>query len=455
MNLFKKYTRKNNRFMHHMFKLALPIAIQNLLTSSKALIDTLMIGQLNETAIAAAGIANQFVFIFIIVQFGIHSGVSIFTAQYWGKKDYGKIKKLLGIGLLSGFFFSAFFTFFAVVIPEVMMGLFSKDPAVVRLGAGYLRLVGISFTGTVVTLSFMSNLRSMGIVKAPMVACTIAMVLNVALNWVLIFGKLGFPALGVNGAAIATSISVFLEGAILVGFVYIRKYPVAASVVEMLDFDMRFFKRILHTCWPVFFNEFMWVTGVSIYNVVYARIGTESIAAVNIVSSIENFVLIPFFGVFHAGSIMIGNSIGAGDKVMAYQYGKTLLKLQFFAAVFAGGLMILFRDMVLQFYQISDAAYVNAYHLMFVAGLALCLKITNFTNIVSVLRGGGDTRFGFFLDLTGVWFIGVPMAFIGAFYFHLPVYWVMALVVSEELYKLVVGIWRFRSGKWIKTLVTR
>jgi len=415
--------------------------------------DTLMIGQLNETAIAAVGVANQFVFIFIIIQFGIHSGVAIFTAQYWGKKDLAHIKKLAGIGLMAGLAIGSIFIFVALVIPNAVMGLFSKDTQVIVLGSEYLQIVGISFGITVFSFSYMNNLRSMEIVKAPMYASLIAVVLNLVLNYLLIFGKLGFPAMGVKGAAIATCISRFVEGFALMGMIYWKKYPIAASLSEMLDFDRVFLKKVLTTCWPVFLNEFVWVTGVSLYNLVYARIGTQSIAAVNIVASIENFMMIPFFGMFFSGSIIIGNSIGAGKPDEAYLYGKFLLAVQFSMAIFAGGIMILGREMILSFYNISDGAYMNAYHLMFVSGMALCIKVTNFTNVVSVLRGGGDTRFGFLLDLTGVWCIGVPMAFFGAFYLNLPVYWVMALVMTEEVYKLGLGIPRFLSRKWIKNLV--
>ncbi|MCP4719923.1 MAG: MATE family efflux transporter, partial [Desulfobacteraceae bacterium] len=258
---------------------------------------------------------------------------------------------------------------------------------------------------------------------------------------------------GVNGAAIATCISRFVEGFVLLGIVYYKQYPIAVKIFEMLDFDFLFFKKVLNTCWPVFLNEFFWVTGVSLYNLVYARIGTEAIAAVNIVASIENFMFIPFFGMLHAGSIIIGNSIGKGKKDEAYLYGKYLLMLQFLMAITAGGLIIGSRDMILSFYNISETTYMNAYHLMFVYGLAIGVKVINFTNVVSVLRGGGDTRFGFFLDLTGVWCIGVPMAFFAAFFLDLPVYWVMALVLTEEIYKIALGIPRFLSKKWIKNLV--
>lgn len=442
------------KFFNLLLKLALPIILQHFLTSSMALIDTLMIGQLNETAIAAVGIANQFFFIFIIIQFGIHSGISIFTAQYWGKKDLANIKKLVGLGLSIGLFFCSFFIVIAIFAPSQLLSIFSKDIEVVRLGAGYLQIIGFSFIMSMISISFMSNLRSIGVVKVPMYVSLVAVSLNIVLNYLLIFGNLGFPAMGVNGAALATCISRFVEGFVILGIIYYKKYPIAAKFNEMFDFNLPFFKKIMMTCWPVILNEFFWVTGASLYSLVYARIGTESIAAVNIVASIENFMLIPFFGMFHAGAIMIGNSIGAQKEDEAYQFGKYLLISQFFMALLTGGLMIIFRSHILVFYNISEQAYTYAYHVMLVAGIVLCAKVINFTNIVAVLRGGGDTKYGFFLDLTGVWCIGVPLAFFGAFYLHLPVHWVMAMIAVEEVYKFILGIRRFLSKKWIKNLVS-
>ncbi len=448
-----KFSDSQKSFLGLLFTLALPISLQNLLTCSMSVIDILMVGQLHETAIAAVGIANQFVFMFIVIQFGIHSGVSIFTAQYWGKKEMARIKHLSGMGILVGLAVAGVFSFVALVLPDNLMSLFSKDEAVVRLGSDYLRIVGISFAFSAVIFSFMCNLRSMGFVKVPMVCSMVAVTLNIILNYILIFGKFGFPALGVTGAAIATCTAKIVEGLIMAGIIYGKRYPLAATLKEMFSFDRLFFSRVLATCWPVFLNELFWVTGISLYKLVYARIGTESIAAVNIVTTFEEFMFIPFFGIFHGGSIMIGNSIGAGRKETAYAYGKFLLIAQLIMAVAAGALMILSREFVLSFYNISPATYENAYYLMLVSGLVLWTKTTNFTTIVSVLRGGGDTRFGLLLDLTGVWCIGVPMAFFAAFYLDLPVYWVMALIAVEELFKLCVGTPRFFSKKWIRNLV--
>ena len=443
----------NRRFFKLLFTLAFPIVLQNLLHSSLTLLDILMIGQLNEASIAAVGIANQFAFIFLVVQFGVHSGISIFTAQHWGKKDYKSIKNLVGIGLILGLLISLLFTYVAIFIPEILLSLFTKDTVVINLATNYLRIIGISFPITVVTLTYTFNLRSTEIVKMPLYASTIAVFLNIFLNYILIFGKFGFPALGVTGAAIATSISRVVEGLFLVSAVYIKKYPAAATFKEMIGFDLSYIKNMLGTCWPVLLNEIFWVTGVSLYNLVYARIGTGSIAAVNIVASVENFAMIPFFGVFSAGSIIVGNLIGAGDEKEAYRISKRLLIVQFVMATVTGGLMIASRGTILSFYNISDIAFKNAYNLMLVVGVVLWVKATNYTLIVSIFRGGGDTRFGLLLDVCGVWLIGVPMAFTGAFYFSLPVYYVMTMVVTEEIVKLSFAVPRFFSKKWIRNVV--
>lgn len=440
-------------FLRLLFSLALPISLQCLFTSSMAVIDILMIGQLHDAAVAAVGIANQFVFIFFVIQFGVHSGIAIFTAQYWGKKDLSRIHQLSGLGMLAGFAIAAVFAGAALFFPSAVISLFSNDPQVVRLGSGYLRIVGFAFIPFCVTFSFMTNMRSMGFAGVPLLSSFIAVIVNIVLNYCLIFGNLGFPAMGVTGAAIGTCTAKLLETGLLTAIIYLKPYPLAASVKKMLAFDFAFVKRVAVTCWPVFLNEFFWVTGVSMYKLVYARMGTESIAAVNIVATLEEFLFVPFFGIFHAGSILIGNSIGAKRDTRAFAYGKFMLLSQLPMALGAGLGLILCRDFILGFYNISPAAYDNAYYLMLTTGLIFWTKTTNFTTVVSVFRGGGDTKFGFFMDLSAVWCIGVPMAFVGAFVFHWPVYGVMALIALEEVFKLMIGLPRFFSKKWIKNLV--
>ncbi|WP_289021773.1 MATE family efflux transporter [Desulfobacter postgatei] len=440
-------------FLRLLFSLALPISLQFLLINSMAVIDILMIGRLHDAAVAAVGIANQFVFIFFVIQFGVHSGIAIFTAQYWGKDDLSRIHQLSGLGILAGFAIGSVFAGAALFFPAAVISVFSSDAQVVRLGAGYLRIVGFSFVPFCVTFSFMTNLRSMGFAGVPLISSIVAVVVNIVLNYCLIFGNLGFDAMGVTGAAIATCTAKLIETGLLTAIIYLKPYPLAASVKKMLSFDFAFVKRVAVTCWPVFLNEFFWVTGVSMYKLVYARMGTPSIAAVNIVATFEEFLFVPFFGIFYAGSILIGNSIGAKRYERAFAYGKFMLLVQLPMAIGAGLVLILCRHFILGFYNISTATYDNAFYLMLTTGLVFWTKTTNFTTVVSVFRGGGDTKFGFFMDLSAVWCIGVPMAFTGAFLLHWPVYGVMALIALEEMFKLIIGLPRFFSKKWIKDLV--
>lgn len=440
-------------FLSLLFSLALPISLQCLLTSSMAVIDMLMIGRLHDAAVAAVGIANQFVFIFFVIQFGVHSGVAIFTAQYWGKEDLSRIHQLSGLGILAGFAVGFVFAGAALFFPAAVISLFSNDAEVIRLGAQYLRIVGVTFVPFCVTFSFMTNMRSMGFAGVPLLSSSVAAVVNIVLNYCLIFGNFGFPAMGVKGAAMGTCTAKLIETGLLTAIIYLKPYPLAAPIKKMLSFDFAFVKRLTVTCWPVFLNEFFWVTGVSMYKLVYARMGTQSIAAVNIVATLEEFLFVPFFGIFHAGSILIGNSIGAKRYERAFAYGKFMLLAQLPMALAAGLGLVLCRPFILGFYNISPAAYNNAYYLMLTTGLIFWAKTTNFTTVVSVFRGGGDTKFGFLMDLSAVWCIGVPMACVGAFILHWPVYGVMALIALEELFKLMIGLPRFFSKKWIKNLV--
>ncbi|MGD9212005.1 MAG: MATE family efflux transporter [Desulfobacteraceae bacterium] len=426
----------------------------NFLMSTLTFVDTLMIGQLNESAIVAVGIANQFTFFFLIIQFGVHSGISIYTAQYWGRKDIRHIRKLVGISLQLGICFGILFTLLALVFPAQIIVLFSKDPAVIAKGVVYLRIVGLSYPANVITFAYTYSLRSTEQVIPPLITGAVAVVSNIILNYLLIFGKLGLPALGVTGAAVGTCIARCLECLLILLFTYIKQYPSAAQWRYLWRVERTFFARVLKTAWPVIFHEFTWVLGFSIYNLIYARLGTNAFAAVNICVSIEGLALLLFMSISHATAIMVGNCIGAEKEKEAYISAVKLMVIQVSLA-FAMGLMIIFgREPLLSFYNIAPVTHTYAYYMLFVMGLILWGKVSNVGLIIGTFRSGGDTRFGLFLDLSGVWLVGIPMGLLGAFVLNLPVYWVMAMVVTEEIYKISLGMPRFFSRKWIRNLVS-
>jgi|LSQX01.3.fsa_nt_gb putative MATE family efflux protein len=448
-----KYLFQDRKFYRTLLILAIPIAAQNFVASTVNMVDTIMIGQLGETEIAAVGQANQLFFLFALMLFGVNSGSSIFTAQYWGVRDVKNIRRVLGLSLISSGIVSVLFMIPALFFPAQVMRIYSKDPAVIDAGVRYLRIIGWSYIVTAISFSYASVLRSTEQPRLPMVMSIVALITNAVLNYIMIFGKLGFPAMGVEGAALATLIARVLEMALMVIFVYAGKYVPAARIRELFDLSRNFVARFFRTATPVILNESIWSLGVSIYSVIYGRIGTNAVAAVNISGSVINLAMVLFQAMSNASGIIIGNRIGGGDEDKAYLYAKRLLTLGPVFAVFMGSLLMLTSDFFVSFYKVTADVHQNSVRILMIFSILMPIRIFNLINIVGVLRSGGDTKYSLFLDTIGVWFISIPLAMFGALYLRLPVYWVYLLVGMEEVFKAALGLRRFRSRKWINNLV--
>ncbi len=446
-----KFFFQDRRFFSTLLKIAVPITIQQFVSSMTNMLDVLMIGQLGETSIAALGLSNQIFFLLSILLFGISSGSAIFTAQYWGNKDLSNLKRVMGIGLSLAIGIAIIYTIIALFLPEIILSFYTNDAAVIALGSQYLRIVGISYIFTSITFTFVSILRSTENVRLPMVITVIALSLNMFLNYVLIFGNFGLPKMGVSGAALGTTIARTIECIIIVFFAYKLKTPAAARLNE-LRYSFSFFKKVLQTSLPAAINELLWSLGITTYNAVYAHIGTNAIAAVNINSTIESMAFVIFIGAANASAIMIGNRIGAGDEETAYDYGNRFLILAVGGAVLIGIIVIFIRPVVLSLYNIEPLSYKLAMQILLIFGATMWIRVTNLIIFIGILRSGGDTRFALYVEMGSIWLIGVPAAVIGAFVFHLPVYWVYTLVLAEEIVKLLFVYPRFKSKKWIYNL---
>lgn len=279
-----------------------------------------------------------------------------------------------------------------------------------------------------------------------------ALCLNTFMGYVLIFGIFGLPALGVTGAATAICIARVLEVLALLAITYLGKTPAAAKLTEMLAFDFSFVKRYLKTCFPVIINEMAWSIGFSTYTLVYAHIGTDSVAAANICSTIENLATVVFFGLANGCAVLVGNRIGSNEEHTAFRYARNSIALAVIGGLMMGGIILKGADGVLSLYKISAETFKNAHYILMVLSATIWVKAFNGVMFIGVLRSGGDTRFAFILETFSMWCIGVPMAFVGAFVFHLPVYWVALMVISDELFKFFVTLPRFFSHKWIHNL---
>jgi len=450
--MFLSFVRDKD-FFRAMLALAVPVAFQQLITAGLNMIDVLMVGQLGEASVAALGLANQIFFLLILFLFGVTSGMSIFTAQYWGKGDTENIRKVLGICLTLAVSVALLFSLAAILIPEKLMGFYTEDPEVIKLGSSYLRIVGLSYVLTAISVSYISILRSITQVTMTVIVSVCALVLKTALGYTLIFGHFGFPALGVRGAAIGTSVGWVFESLLLIVLVYVLKTPLAANPLTFFRFDRTFVARILKTSMPAALNEVLWSFGITTYNAVYARIGTTAIAAININATIEELMFVLFIGLGNACSVMVGNKIGEGNKDVAFEYSRRITIIAVFLSLVGGVVVFFVRDLVSQLYELSPVALHNLKMIMMVYALSAWLRVFNFMLFIGALRAGGDTRYAMFTELFSIWLIGVPAALIGGFVLHLPVYMVYAMVLLEEAVKAIIIFRRYLSQKWIHDLV--
>ena len=444
---------RDKSFMRSMLSLAVPVAFQQFITAGLNMVDVIMVGQLGEAPIAALGLANQVFFLLILFLFGVTSGMAIFTAQFWGKGDQNGIRKVLGICLTVALGVGLLFTLAATLIPERILHLYTEDPEVIALGSSYLRIVGFSYMFMAVTTSYFAVLRSITMVKVTVIVSVIALVLKTGLGYLLIFGVGGLPALGVRGAAIGTTFGWVFQCILIIVLVYVLKTPLAANPLTFFHFDRPFLVSVLKTAMPAAANEAFWSLGITVYNAVYAHIGTDAIAAIQINSTLEDMAFVVFIGLGNACAIMIGNTIGAGEKEMAFEYGRRFTILTVGMALLAGAVILSVRQPVIGLYDISARAADNVFRLMTIFSFSAWLKSINFTLFIGALRAGGDTRFAMFMELFSIWLIGVPAALVGGFVLHLPVYDVYLMVLLEELVKAFVMVGRYRSRRWIHDLV--
>jgi len=440
-------------FFRAMLAIALPLALQNLIQSGLNMIDTLMIGQLGETEIAAVALSNQIFFLLVLIVFGITSGASVFASQYWGSKDIKGLRESLSLSLLIAGGAGLLFTIGAVFFPETLLSIYSKDPEVVSLGSSYLRIVGMSYLATAITFSYSASLRSTGRVKLTTAVSAFCIVINTGLNFLLIFGIGPFPALGVRGAAIATVIARTTETIVLLFFIYKNKYPSALSIRNIFNISREYIKKYFRTSSPVILNEIFWSFGITAINLVFARIGTEALASFSIADTISKLFMIFFFGTSGACSVMVGNRIGAGEEDQAVYYAHSYAILAPVLGLLMSMILFPLSAVLPNLFNISAEAKAGVTSILRVLALFIPFKIFNWHMIVGILRSGGDTRYSLYMEAGGIWLIAVPVAAFTGLVLHLPLMAIYAALSVEELVKFSFGLNRLKSGKWLKKVI--
>ena len=337
----------------------------------------------------------------------------------------------------------------------MVMRIFTTSESSIALGAQYLRIAAIAYPFLALTNVYVAMLRATNIVMFPLICSCIAIGLNICLNYVLIFGKLGAPAMGVAGAACATLIARCIELILVLGYVYGKKLALACGPRGMFGWSKSFVFRFVETSAPVIANEFMWGLGTTMYSLAYGRMGDDAVAAITIATTIQDIAVVLFQGLSAATAVILGHELGAGHIKQAEKYATQFFILQFLVTVTADILLVLGRWKIIGIYNITPQVAQDVNRCLLVFAVYMPAKMFNYVNVVGVLRSGGDTKMCLFLDTSGVWFLGVPLAFLGAFLWNLPIYGVYALVLTEEIYKAILGYLRYRQKKWLKNLAVQ
>ena len=333
------------------------------------------------------------------------------------------------------------------------MNIFTPSTNTIAIGASYLAIVAISYPLTAITNVYTAVLRSINEVRLPVVISLVSIFINIVLNYTLIFGHFGAPALGVQGAALGTLIARIIECLSILTIIYIKNGPAAAKIKELIDFNKEFTKKFFITVTPVIINEFMWGLGVTMYSLVYGRMGDGAVAAITITQNVEQIITVMFQGIGSATAVILGNELGANKLEKADIHAKYLIVMQLVLSLVMGVVCFLIKMPLIRLFSVSEFVALDISKCLIVFIIYLPFKMFNLVNIVGVLRSGGDTKAALFLDVTGVWIIGIPLAFLGGIFLGLPIYIVYAMVMFEEVYKFILGIRRYRQKKWLKNIV--
>lgn len=443
---------KDRSFYKTMLAIALPIGIQNLITFTVSMADTLMLGSLGEVQLSASSIGNNLFFILTVLMFGLGGGASVMTSQYYGKKDIKSIHRIISIMYRVCFVITMVFIGIAVCIPKQFISIFTTDAAVIELGVQYLRTVSIGYIFYAVTNCTIMVLRSVQTVKISMVVYSISLVVNVFFNWVFIFGNLGATPMGVQGAAIGTIIARIVEFIIVGLYMLFYEKKIHLKLKDILLIDKIMLNDFIKNCTPVLFNELFWALGASMISVVVGRMGTEVVAANSINSVANQFVTVFIFGLGSATSVIIGNTIGEGNYEKAKEYASTITILSLFMGIVAGLIIFLIRPYIVDFYNVSQVTKQIAIDIMAVTSIIVVFQSIAINTMMGVLRGGGDNRFVLIYDVIFMWIFAIPFGFIAAFVWKLPIVAVFLIIKSDEILKVMVSVVRIFSGKWVRDI---
>ena len=447
---------RDRAFYRSLLAIAIPVALQNLISFGVSMLDSIMLGALGDIPLSASSLANQPTFVFQVFVFGVCSGSSVLTAQYWGKRDMDAIQLVFGMALKVAVAVSVLFSAVMFFFPREIMCIYTDEQPVIDAAIDYMRLIAGANLLMGVASVFSQLLRSVEVVQAALVAAIVSLFVNGGMNYVLIFGvpALGIPAMGIVGAGYATMIARAVEFGAVVLYTFCFEKKIRLRLSRMLRNSKIMWKDFLRLATPVAFNELMWSLGTSLQAIVIGRLGSAMVSANSIASVVNQLATIFIWGIAHASSALIGKTIGANQPERAKRYAVTLQALCVITGVLAFFIVLLIKAPVISLYNISDAARAYADQLLTVTAVIEFFIAYTAPCLVGILRGGGDVKFVMVMDIIFLWCFTTPIGFITGLGLKWAPWLVFFLMKSDEIIKSFIAFFRLRSGKWVRN-VTR
>lgn len=443
---------ENKTLVKKLLVLVLPMALQNLMASLVSASDALMLGFLNQSSLSAVSLAGQVQFVLSLFLGAFTIGESVLAAQYWGKGEKHRLEEILGIVLRFSILVSFLFTVAALCAPDLLMRIFTNDEELIRLGASYLRITSFSYFFMGISQIYLCIMKNTGRALLSTLYSSSSVILNIIINAILIFGLLGFPKLGIAGAAIATSISRGVELALIL-FENVRQKEIRIRMKHILRPPSWLQKDYIHYTWPSLANQVIWGCGFTMTSVIMGHLGTDAVAANSIAQIAKNLAACLCLGIGTGAGIIIGNELGQGNLSQAKKTGNKLCIISLITG--ASSCVILFACIpVIQGFAgtLSPQAQDYLRFMLFVCSYYLIGKSFSATVIGGIFSAGGDTRFGLICDTINMWAIIVPVGCIAAFVLHLPVPVVYFLLNLDEFTKMPLEIWYYRKYRWVKNI---
>lgn len=443
---------KEKSFYRNFFSLWYVLVLNNVILLGVNLVDNIMLGNFSEAALSGATACNQIQFIFSQFILGVGGATVMLGSQYWGQKNCEKVKSVTLCALIVGMILSAIMFLLAAFFPEGILRIFTDSEPIIEEGVKYLRIIKYTYPVFALTNLLLPALRSVESVKIGFWVSVAALMVNVSLNYVLIFGHLGFPAMGTEGAAVATLIARGAELIVVLVYMAFSDKKLRFSLQDYRLFDGALFSRFLRSCLPVMITDGLFGFSTALQTVILGHMDAAAISANSVASTLFQVLKVAAVGSAGAASVIIGRSVGEGKREKTKEYARTLQVIFVGVGLLTSICLFLLKDPIIGMYQISDEAKRLADQFLLVLCVTCIGTSYQMPVNVGIVRGGGDAKFIMRLDLISIWGIVLPASFLAAFWLKWPPVWVIACLNADQIFKAVPGFIKVNFGHWMKKL---